>query len=69
VSPSLVFLTKKKKEAQLETAEMNSFKNVAGSTRKDQIRNTKIKEELIIFNLHNQFLKFRSQREYHILRM
>jgi hypothetical protein len=33
---------------------------VAGYTRKDQVRNTKIGEELNIFNLNNKVLKSRS---------
>jgi hypothetical protein len=43
--------------------------SVAGYTRKEQIKNTKIKEKRNIFNLNNKILKSRSQWQYHILRM
>jgi hypothetical protein len=37
------------------------LRRVAGYTRKGQIRNTKIKEELNIFNLNTKIIKSRSQ--------
>jgi hypothetical protein len=36
---------------------------------KDQIRNTKIKEEINIFILTNEILKFRSHWKHHVLHM
>jgi hypothetical protein len=36
---------------------MKFLSGVAGYTRKYQIRNTKIKEELIIFNLNAKIIK------------
>jgi hypothetical protein len=51
---------KKKKEAKIETAEMKIFISVAAYTRKDQIRNTKVREELDILNLNNKILKSKS---------
>jgi hypothetical protein len=39
-----------KQVAKTETAEMNFLRCVAGYTRKAQIRNTKFREELSIFN-------------------
>jgi hypothetical protein len=41
----------KKEEARIKTAEMKFFRNVAGYIKKDQIRNTKIRERLKIFDL------------------
>jgi hypothetical protein len=43
------------------TAEMKFFRSVAGYTMKDQIGNTKIREELNIFNLNNKTLISRSK--------
>jgi sulfur carrier protein ThiS len=54
---------------KIETAEMNFFRTVSGYTIMDQIRNTKITEELSIFYLNNQILKSRSQWKYHALRI
>jgi hypothetical protein len=51
----------KKQEAKFETAEMKFLRRVAGHTRKGQIRNTKIMEELNIFNPYNKMLKSRLQ--------
>jgi hypothetical protein len=51
----------KQKRAKTETAELKCFRSVAGYARKDQIRNTTIKEDLNIFNLNNTILKTRSQ--------
>jgi hypothetical protein len=49
-----------------ETAEMKLLWSVAGYTRKDQIGNTKIREELNIFNLNNKTLISRSKWKYHM---
>jgi hypothetical protein len=49
---------------KIETAEIKL--SAAGYSRKDQIRNTKIREELNIFNLNNKILKSRSQWKYHM---
>jgi hypothetical protein len=57
----------KKHKTKTETAEMKFFGSVAAYTRKNQIRTTKIREELNIFNLNNAILKSRSQWNYHIL--
>jgi hypothetical protein len=57
--------TIKKQEAKIETVEMRS---VTGYAWKCRIRNTKIREELNIFNINNKFLKSRSQWKYHVLR-
>jgi hypothetical protein len=45
----------------------SEIKFVAGYTRKDQIRNTRIGEKLNIFNASNKILKSRSQWKYHVL--
>jgi hypothetical protein len=58
-----------KKEQEIETAEMKFLKSVAGYKRRDQARNTRIKEELNAYNISNNILKSRSQWKYHILRM
>jgi hypothetical protein len=39
---------------------MKFFRSVAGYTRKDQKRNTKIREELNIFNLNAKIIKSKS---------
>jgi hypothetical protein len=44
---------KKKQELKIEIAEMKFMGTVADYIRKDQTRNTKIKEELNIFNLND----------------
>jgi hypothetical protein len=46
--------------SKIETAEIKLLRSVAGSTRKDQIRNTKIKEEVNIFNLNAKIIKSRA---------
>jgi hypothetical protein len=48
---------------------MKFLRSVAGDTRKDRIRNTKIKEELSIFNLNDKIIKSRSHWRYHVHRM
>jgi hypothetical protein len=53
-------ITKKKQEAKSQPAEMK-FLTAADYTRKHQIRNTKIREELNIFKLIINILKSRSQ--------
>jgi hypothetical protein len=50
---SVIWITKKKQEAKPETTEMK-FLGAATYTRNDQTRNTKIREELNIFNLNNK---------------
>jgi hypothetical protein len=67
---SEIWTITKKQEAKIETAEMKSLRSVAGYTRKDQIRNTKIREELNIFNINAKIIKSRSQwKYYHVQRM
>jgi hypothetical protein len=44
-------------KAEIEIAEIKFLSGVSGYTGKYQIRNTKIKEELIIFNLNAKILK------------
>jgi hypothetical protein len=61
-----IWTTKKKQETKIENAEMKFLRCVAGYTRKDQVRNTKIREELNIFNLNSKILKSRSQWKYHM---
>jgi glutathionylspermidine synthase len=46
-------------QQKLETAEMKFLKSVAGYTRKDQIRNTKIREEMSIINLNSKILSIK----------
>jgi hypothetical protein len=48
---------------------MKVLTSIAGYTRKDQIRNTKIREDLNILNINNKILKSRSQWKYHVQRM
>jgi hypothetical protein len=48
---------------------MTFLRSVAGYTRKRQIRNTKIREELNIFNLNAKIIKSTSQWKYHMQRM
>jgi hypothetical protein len=48
---------------------MKFLRSVASYTRKAQIRNTKIREELNIFNLNANIIKSRSQWKYHVQRM
>jgi hypothetical protein len=45
------------------------LRNVAGYRRRDEIRNTKIRDELNIFNLNNKILKSGSSWKHHVLRM
>jgi hypothetical protein len=59
----------KKREAKFETAAMKFSRSVAGYIRKGQIRNTKIREELNIFNLNNKIIKYISQWKYQVQRM
>jgi hypothetical protein len=59
----------KKQEARIETVEMNCLRSVAGYKRRGQKRNSKIMEELNIFNLNDKILNFRSQWRNHVLRM
>jgi hypothetical protein len=47
---------------------MKFLRNVAGYTRKDQIMNIKIMEELNIFSLNNKIIKSTPQCKYHVLR-
>jgi hypothetical protein len=48
---------------------MTCLRSVAGYTRKDQIKNKKIEEEIIIFNLSNNIQNSRSHWKYHALQM
>jgi hypothetical protein len=57
---SEIWTLTKKQEARIETAEINFLRSVAGYKRIEQI-NSKIREELNIFNLNNKILNFRSQ--------
>jgi hypothetical protein len=61
-------ITKEQKQ-KVETAGMKFLRSVAGYRNKGQIRNTKIREELNIFNLNDKILKSRSQWKYHVQRM
>jgi hypothetical protein len=45
------------------------LRSVAGYKRIDQIRNSKISEELKIFNSNDKILNFRSQWKNYVLRM
>jgi hypothetical protein len=56
-------------ESKIETSEIIFFRSVADYTRKDQIRNTTVGEQLSVFNLSNIILKPRSQVKHHVLRM
>jgi hypothetical protein len=62
-------IRKKNQEAKVETTEMKFLKNVAGYIGKDQIRSTKIREELNIFNLNAKVIKSKSTWLYHVQRM
>jgi hypothetical protein len=53
----------------IEDVEMKYLNSVAGYTRKKQVRNTKIIEELNIFNLNTKVIKSRSQWKCHVQRM
>jgi hypothetical protein len=57
---------RKKKEAKNEIAEMNFWGTVADYTRKDQTRNTKIKEDLNVSNLSDNIPKSSSQGDYYM---
>jgi hypothetical protein len=59
----------KKQEAKIEAAQMKLLRSVAGYIWKDQIRNTKIREELDIFILNTKIIKSRSQWKNHKQRM
>jgi hypothetical protein len=48
---------------------MKVLSSAAGYTWKDQLRNTKIREELNIFNLNDKIIKSRSQYKYRVKRM
>jgi hypothetical protein len=59
----------KKNEAKIETIEMKFLRRVIGCTRKNQIRYTKIRQKLNIFNLNNNILKSKSRWKYYVQRM
>jgi hypothetical protein len=59
----------KKQEAKSETAEMKFLQSAASYTRRDQIRCTKIREELNIFTLNGKIIKSTSQWKYHVQQM
>jgi hypothetical protein len=61
--------TVKKQEATIEIVEIKFLRSAAGCIKKDQIRNTKIREELNIFNLNAKIMNSRSQWKYHVQRM
>jgi hypothetical protein len=72
-TPTFIFFfqnkkSRLKKEASIETAEIKFCSSAAGYIRKDQMRNTKIREDLNVFNL-NQNFKIQSQWKYYVLRM
>jgi hypothetical protein len=46
--------TQKRKKAKLRPAKMKFLRNGAHYTRRGQVRNTNIKEDLNIFNLSNK---------------
>jgi hypothetical protein len=48
---------------------MIRFRDVAGYSMNDHIRNTEIREELNIFNLINKIVKYRSPWKCKVLRM
>jgi hypothetical protein len=48
---------------------MKFLRSVAGYSRKGQMRNTKIREELNISNLNAKIIKSRSQWKYHVQRI
>jgi hypothetical protein len=66
---SEIWTLTQKQEARIETAEMTFLKNVAGYKMTDQIRNSKIREKLNIFNSNDEILHFRSLWKNHVLRM
>jgi hypothetical protein len=64
--PTLMYGSKiwtilKRQKKQIVTAEIKFPRSVAGYTRKNQIRNTKIRGELNISNLNDKILRSRSQ--------
>jgi hypothetical protein len=59
----------KKQVAKTETAGMKFLRSVTCYTRKDLIRNNRIREELNIFNVKNKIQKSGSDWKYHILQM
>jgi hypothetical protein len=40
-----IWAIKRKQESKIETAKMKYFSSVAGCTRKDQVRNTKLRNK------------------------
>jgi hypothetical protein len=54
---------------KLKQEKMKLLRNVAGYTRKDQTRNTTIREELNVLHLNAEIIIFRSQWKYHLQRM
>jgi hypothetical protein len=49
----------KNREQNIKTVEMEFLRSVARYTRRDQVRNTRIREKLNIFNVTNKILKLR----------
>jgi hypothetical protein len=47
---------------------MKSLRTAAGYIRKNQLRNSKIKEKLSIFNIYANFMTSKSQWKYHAQR-
>jgi hypothetical protein len=66
---NVVYNNQTKEAAKIETAKMKLFRNIADYTKKEQVRNTKIREELSIFIQNAKTIKSRSQWNYHAHRM
>jgi hypothetical protein len=58
-----------RKQKFSRTTEIKFFRNVADYTMNNQIRNTKVREELNIFNLNAKIIKSISQWVHHMQRM
>jgi hypothetical protein len=56
-------------KAKTESTGLKFLSSVGGFKRKGQIRNTKIREDLTIFNLNNNITKPISQWKHHVQRL